>query len=380
VNVGDTGALAPTTIVRIDVYEYPLSYRHGRYTMSGDRVITTVPATVIKVTTADGVTGYGESCPLGPAYLPGFGAGVQAVLGELGPRLIGTDAANLGELNAVMDRNLAGHGYAKSAVDIACWDVLGKVAELPVGALLGGIRQRRFPLYVAVPLESHEQMASYVTARRAEGIHYFQLKLGGRPADDAERVAAVVDATEDGDVIVADANCGWRLPDAVMAARLLEPMPRVYLEQPCATLEECLAVRRLTTLPYVLDEVITDVQSLIRAYQANGLDAVNCKISRIGGLTKAKQLRDLAVSLGLRLTIEDTWGGDLTTAAVSQLAASTDPAALFMVSYMNDWTDGHLGGYQPRSVDGVGYVSDAPGLGLEIDESLLGHPTMSFAA
>ena len=179
---------------------------------------------------------------------------------------------------------------------------------------------------------------------------------------------------------VADANCGWKLQDATVAARLLEPMPRVYLEQPCATIEECLAVRRLTSLPFILDEVITDVASLLRAYQAQGLDAVNLKISRVGGLTKARLIRDLATALGLRLTIEDTWGGDLTTAAVSHLAASTDPDSLFMVSFMNDWTDGHIGGYQPRSEHGFGAAPAAPGLGLDIDEALLGEPVLRFGA
>ena len=236
-----------TTIAELAVFRYDLRYRHGRYVMSGDRVITTLPAIVVRVRTADGVVGYGEACPLGPAYLPGFGGGVEAVLAELGPQLIGADAVRLGELNALMDRRLSGHGYAKSAVDIACWDVLGKVTGLPVADLLGGVRQERFPLYVAIPLESKEVMVSYVRDRRAEGIHYFQLKLGGHPVEDAQRVAAVVEATDDQDVIVADANCGWKLQDATVAARLLEPMPRVYLEQPCATIEECLAVRRLTS-------------------------------------------------------------------------------------------------------------------------------------
>lgn len=368
-----------TTIAELDVFRYDLRYRYGRYVMSGNRVVTTLPAIVVRVRTADGVVGYGEVCPLGPAYLPGFGGGVEAVLAELGPLLIGADAVRLGELNALMDRSLAGHGYAKSAVDIACWDVLGKVTGLPVAELIGGVRQERFPLYVAIPLESGEVMASYVTDRRAEGTHYFQLKLGGRPTEDAQRVAAVVAATDEHDVIVADANCGWKLQDATVAVRLLESMPRVHLEQPCATLEECLAVRRLTNLPFILDEVITDAATLIRAYQAQGMDAINLKISRVGGLTKALLIRDLATTLGLRLTIEDTWGGDLTTAAVSHLAASTAPESLFMVSFMNDWTDGHIGGYQPRSEYGFGAAPVASGLGLEIDENLLGDPILAFS-
>ena len=81
-------------------------------------------------------------------------------------------------------------------------------------------------------------------------------------------MAAVVEATGDDEIVIADANGGYRLQDAVVAARLLEDMPRTFYEQPCASLEECLYVRRLTTLPMILDESITDVQSLLRAWSA----------------------------------------------------------------------------------------------------------------
>ena len=154
----------------------------------------------------------------------------------------------------------------------------------------------------------------------------------------------MVEATGPEDVIVADANGGWRLQDAVVAARALDGLERVFLEQPCPTLEECLIVRQRTTLPMVLDECIRDVHSLLRAYEAQALEAFNLKISKVGGLTQAKLMRDLAVALGLRVTIEDAWGGDLVTAAVCHLAASTPPETLFTVSFMNDWTNEHVAG------------------------------------
>jgi len=187
-------------------------------------------------------------------------------------------------------------------------------------------------------------------------------------------VAAVVDATGDGEIVIADANGGYRLQDAVVAARLLEGIPRTFYEQPCASLEECLYVRRLTTLPMVLDESITDVRSLLRAWSADAMEAINLKVSKVGGLRNAKLVRDLAEELGLRLTIEDTWGGDLVTAAVSHLAASTSPAGLFTVSFMNDWTNEHVAGYQPRSRDGIGHVPTGPGLGVDVDVDRLGEP------
>jgi L-alanine-DL-glutamate epimerase-like enolase superfamily enzyme len=255
--------------------------------------------------------------------------------------------------------------------------VLGKATAVPVATLLGGIRQTSYPLYVAIPLGSVDATVAAVRAQMAEGVHRFQLKLGADPRADAECVAAVVEATGDVDTVIADANGGYLLQDAVVAARLLEGSPRTYYEQPCASLEECLYVRRLTTLPMILDESITDVYSLLRAWSANGMEAINLKVSKVGGLTRARLIRDLAEQLGLRLTIEDTWGGDLATAAVSHLAASTSPEGLFTVSFMNDWTNEHVAGYEPRSANGVGGIPSGPGLGVEVDVELLGRPLFS---
>jgi L-alanine-DL-glutamate epimerase-like enolase superfamily enzyme len=366
-------------IRRLDIHQYELTYVHGRYVMSGGRVVDALTSTVVRVVTDDGVDGFGEVCPLGPAYLPAHAAGARAALAELAPHVLGQDASNLAAVHTVMDRALAGHAYAKSAVDIACWDAFGKTLGLPVCDLLGGRLQTRFPLYFAVPLGPADAMADYVAARRQEGIHRFQLKLGADPHEDAARTRRTVAESEPEDLFVADANGGWRLQDAVIAARLLDDLERVFLEQPCPTLEECLIVRQHSTLPMLLDESITDVQSLLRAFDAGAMEAFNLKISRVGGLYRAKLLRDLAQELGLRVTIEDTWGGDIVTAAVAHLAASTSETALFTVSFMNDWTNEHIAGHEPRSHDGVGTAPAAPGLGLTVDLERLGKPILSLS-
>jgi L-alanine-DL-glutamate epimerase-like enolase superfamily enzyme len=366
-------------IARIDIFGYDLHYVHGSYVMSGGRVVTALPSTVVRITTDEGMAGWGEVCPLGSAYLPAFAEGARAALRELAPALLGLDPTNLGLIHGRMDAALRGHGYAKSPIDVACWDLFGKAAGCSVAMLLGGRLQARFPLYIAVPLGPAEQMAAYVEARRAEGIHRFQLKIGGDPHADRARVARVCEVTGDEDIVIADANGGWTLQDAIVAARLLAPLPRVYLEQPCPTLEECLHVRRHTSLPMVLDEVITDVPSFLRAARAGGMEAINLKIGRVGGLTTAKLIRDLAAALGIRVTVEDMWGGDIVTAAISHLAGSTRPEMLFTASFMNDWVREHIAGHQPRSQAGTGGPSDAPGLGIEVEAKALGAPLFSVA-
>src|SRR6478609_441378 len=351
-------------IDRIEVYGYDLRYAHGEYVMSGGRTIASLASTLVRVIADSGAEGWGETCPLGPTYLEAHAGGARAALHELIPALLGTDPRNLGAVNDAMDRALRGHAYAKAALDIACWDLLGHALDVPVSTLLGGVRSSDFPLYVAIPLGPADTMVEHVRSRRAEGVRHFQLKLGADPREDAARVRAVLE-TEAADVLVADANGGWRLQDAVIAARALEDLDRVLFEQPCPTLEECLQVRERTTLPMVLDEVITDVGALTRAYGA--MEGVNLKLGRVGGLTKARLIRDLGSELGLRFCIEDSWGGDVTTAAVSHLAASTRPEALLMASFMNDWTLDHVAGHQPRSAHGRGAAPTGPGLGIDVD-------------
>src|SRR5436190_16695123 len=366
-------------IVRLDVYGYDVTYVDGTFELSGGRVVDSLPSTVVLVTCDDGTVGFGETCPLGPSYLPAHGEGGRAALRELGPAVLGLDPRASGIVNDRMDQRLLGHGYAKSAIDVACWDAAGKAAGVPVYTLLGGRRLDSYRLYAAIPLGPAEKMAAEVERLRAAGVGQFQLKLGTAPREDAARVHTVLEAIGDDDVVIADANGGWRAQDAVAAARLLEPSDRVYFEQPCPTLEECLYVRRLTTLPMVLDEVITDVSALLRAFHAGGMDAINLKISKIGGLTRARQVRELCETLGISLTIEDTWGGDVATAAVSHLAASTGPAALFSVSFINDFVNEHVAGYRPRSDASVGAAPTGPGLGIDVELEQLGEPLLEFA-
>jgi L-alanine-DL-glutamate epimerase-like enolase superfamily enzyme len=371
---------APTAIERIDVFGYDLTYVHGRYVMSSDRVIDQLESTVVRVTTREGVTGFGEACPLGPTYLEGFAGGARAALQELGPAVLGADVTAPAEVGRRMDAALRGHRYAKSAIDVACWDAFGRSAGLSVGALLGGRARDTLPIYVAVPLSDPEGMAAFVTRERAKGIRVFQAKIGDDAARDAERIGAIAAVLGPGDTILADANGGWSRQQAIRFARAVEGSPNVLLEQPCATFESCLAVRRLTTLPMVLDEIVVDLADLVRGVAAEAMDHVNLKVGRVGGLTRARQMRDVAVELGLRLTIEDTWGGDIVTAAVAQLASGVPGDSLCAVSFMNDWTNEHVAGYQPRSAGEVGPVPEGPGLGVEVDLAAFGVPLATFTA
>src|SRR3954466_13871560 len=173
--------------VSVDVFGYRLRYAHGAYVMSQNRSIDALESTVVRIGTDTGVVGWGETCPLGPAYLEAFAGGARAALAELAPALLGVDPANLGAVHDALDGALRGHLYAKAALDIACWDLLGRALDVPISTLLGGVRSPEFPLYVAIPLGPIDAMVEHVRARGAEGVRHFQLKLGADPREDAER-------------------------------------------------------------------------------------------------------------------------------------------------------------------------------------------------
>ena len=354
-------------IVRIRVYRVELPLVEGRYSWSGGKSVSVFDATVVAVETDAGLTGWGEVCPLGPVYLPSYAEGVRTGIAEIAPALLGQDPTQVGPINRVMDRTLKGHPYAKSPLDMACWDLLGQAARLPVCVLLGGREGDGRPLYRAISQESADGMALRVSAYREEGYRRFQLKVGAHPDEDIERIRAVRRALEPSDVLVADANTGWLTHQALRDVD-------VYVEQPCASYEECLTVRRATDHPFVLDETMDTETMVVRGWHDRAMDAINVKISKFGGLTRARTVRDLCVSLGIPMTIEDSWGGDIVTAAIAHLAHSTPEGFVFSTTDFNSYVTVSTADGAPHRDGGWLAASDRPGLGVSPRLEVLGDP------
>ena len=303
-------------ITGIKAYRVELPLLEGGYSWADGKSVQVFDSTVVAVETDEGLVGHGEACPLGPAYLPAYAEGVRAGVRELGPALLGLNPCELAVLNARMDRALKGHPYVKSAIDVACWDTLGQAAGLPVCTLLGGRFGEDFALYRAISQESPAGMAAKVAGYRAEGYRKFQLKVGGEVVDDIARIRAVAAELEPGDVLVADANTGWTMHEAARVCDAVRDVD-VTIEQPCPTYEACLTIRRRTAKPFVLDELMDGLPMVVRGLADGAMDVINLKISKVGGLTRAREIRDLCVSAGIAMTIEDSWGGDIVTAANS---------------------------------------------------------------
>ena len=365
-------------IDRIFAHRVELPLHETTYKWSGGKSVTVFDSTIVGVETDTGLVGYGEVCPLGPFYLPAYADGVRAGLRELGPHLLGKDPRELTKLNYLMDAALKGHPYVKSGIDIACWDILGQFAQMPVCELLGGRYGADVHLYRAISQETPELMAAKVAGYRAEGYRRFQLKVGGDPDVDIARIRAVSAKLQPGDRLVADANTGWIQHEAVRVARAVQDID-VYIEQPCLTYEECLAVRRQCPHPFVLDENIDDLGILLRARADQAMDVVNLKISKLGGLTKIRQARDLCVSMGIGMTLEDSWGGDIATAAIAHLAHSTPTPFLFSTTDFNSYVTVSTAEGAPQRVNGRMAASTAPGLGIRPRPEVLGPRVLEIA-
>ena len=363
----------------IKAYRVELPVREGRYAWSNDNSVSVFDSTVVAVETDAGITGYGECCPLGSAYLPAYAEGVRSGLREIGDKLIGLDPRRLSLLDQRLDAALRGHPYVKAPIDIACWDVLGKTAGLPVHLLLGGGETGPIDLYRAISQEAPEAMAKRVAGYRAEGYTKFQVKVGGNADVDIERIEACRAVLKRGEVLIADANTGWTMHEAARVVNAVRDLD-VYIEQPCRGYEECLAVRRRTSLPFILDETIDGIEMLLRALRDGAMDAINLKISKVGGLTRGRVIRDLCLARGVAMTIEDSWGGDITTAAISHLAGSTPREFLLSATDFNSYVSREIATGAPKRSQGRMAPSDKAGLGVEPLMSVLGKPVVEIGA
>ncbi|AQH02875.1 mandelate racemase [Burkholderia sp. KK1] len=359
-------------ITKISLYQVDLPLKEGKYSWS-TYSFASFDSTVLIVETDSGLTGVGEICPLGPSYLAAYAEGARTGLMKLAHGLLGEDPCQLGRINLRMDELLKGHPYVKSALDMACWDILGKATGQPVYNLLGGRIHDKVKLFKVVGRQEPDAMAAKIRQYQEEGFRQFQMKVGAAPDGDIERIFAVSAELRPGNILAADANTGWRQHEAIRVVKAIREVD-IYIEQPCLSYEECLAVRKHSDHPMILDECMEDIKVLMRGYQDQAMDVINLKISRIGGLTKARLFRDLAATLGIALTIEDSWGGEIDTAAIAHLAHSAPAGYHFQSSAFHEYHSLSIASGGPAMSDGYMYASDAPGLGVTPNMEVLGDP------
>ncbi|WP_296594546.1 mandelate racemase/muconate lactonizing enzyme family protein [Roseibium sp.] len=363
----------------LTLWRVPLT-SHETYYMASGKTCATVDSMVLRIETDQGISGWGEVCPI-PHYLPAYANGVAPALEELAPVLIGANPVGVDALMAACRSHLLGHRYAQSAIDIALWDLTGKACGVPVYTLLGGRQNQDLPLYHSITCIAPEEMARIAKEAIAAGMRQIQVKLGADDNWEADvaRLRLVREAVGTGPLVYGDWNCGATRLDATRVGRAVSDLD-IMLEQPCATLEECAAVRHATNLPMKLDENAHDTATLLKAYELGCMDAVALKLSKFGGISELRRARDLCLYFGARMCIEDTWGSDVATAAALHVAAATPAKAIMNVCDLSGYVSPRIDADAPVRSKGRISPPVGPGLGVWPDADALGAPVLSIAA
>ncbi|WP_170469240.1 mandelate racemase/muconate lactonizing enzyme family protein [Ruegeria arenilitoris] len=364
-------------ITRIRVYQTGLPYVGGAYVWGAGNAIETATASVVVIDTDAGLQGCGEFTPCGENYMVAHSEGVVALARLVALKLLGEDPRQVGRIEQLLDHLVQGHGYAKAPFDAACWDILGKSCDQPVWMLLGGKLTDGAPMYRVAPQKAVDETVAEMNAYRDQGYRQFQIKVGGDWATDIERIRTTVPLLQPGEKAMADANQGWRVDNAIRVARATRDLDFI-LEQPCRTYEECQQVRRVAEQPMKLDECVTGMHMAQRIVADRGAEICCLKISNLGGLSKARRVRDYLVENRIPVVSEDTWGGEITSSVVAHFAASTPAEYLQNTTDLMNYNTRSTGNGGPMSRDGKLFASDTPGLGVTPDFESLGAPVAEY--
>lgn len=350
------------------------------YSLSGGRLrLDGLDSTIVRIETDEGLTGWGEGCPWGSTYLPAFAGGIRAAMAELAQAVLGLDPRRTDVVYRAMDLALPGHPYAKSPIDLACWDLAAQSAGLPLCDLFGGRTDGRVRLHSSIPSGSPEELLASIDRARADGYSFHSAKVGGDVEADIERMETLDDAMAPGEVVTFDVNRAWLPAEAVAALNATRHLHRV-VEQPCQTIEQHLDVRARVDQPLAIDESLQTMGDLRRIIEHGACEVVGLKIGRVGGLTVARRMRDLCLEAGIMMNIEDTGGTTLQATAAVHLAQSTpEPfrrATWLCVEHLT--VDPTVGGV--TNDGGWAVAPDAVGLGAEPDLAALGEPVATYRA
>lgn len=358
-------------IKQISLFDLELPL-HEPYLLSRGRYFTKFDSTFVKIETDEGVTGWGEICPWGSTYLPAFAGGVRAALTEIAPHLIGHDPREVEKITRLMDRVLTGHVYAKAGIDYALWDIVGKAAGQPIHMLLGGAESQAVPIISSIHVDTPENMAANVEYWRNLGYRRHSIKVGESVDGDIARIRHLTAFRQPDEIFDYDANGGWTPWEAVQVMNAVRDTD-AWFEQPCLTYEECLSVRRQTNQALSLDECMTGVREVVRALNDNSCEVINIKLARIGGITRARWIRDLCLEFGIPMMVMDMAGSVINDSVVAHFASTLpDNRCIGTWSCQDMLSVDTAPGQGARNVNGDLTVPDAPGLGVEPDENILG--------
>ncbi|MEM1360909.1 MAG: mandelate racemase/muconate lactonizing enzyme family protein [Pseudomonadota bacterium] len=365
-------------IAEIHLYEVDLPMADGQYVMASTTV-GQLTSTLVRLVGVDGTEGWGETCPVGPTYAPQHSGGAKAALIEMAPGLIGARADHPLLLSRRMEQLLNGHAYAKAAIDIAAYDLHARHLGVRVCDLLGGAERQRLPAYYATSVGTPDDIAQIAQDRVAEGYPRLQIKVGGRPIEaDIETLAKVRERIGPAIPVAVDANRGWTSRDTIEFSRACANLPCI-IEQPCDSIEEILAIRAQLNHPVFVDESSVRLAEITRLAAGRLCDGFGLKLTRIGGLTPMRTVRDVCEALSLPHTCDDAWGSDIIAAACVHVAATVSPKLLEGVWIAAPHIALHYDPIAPIAArNGYLDLPSGPGLGVTPDLAQIGSPFASF--
>ena len=365
-------------IAKIDVFQVDLPYSGGVYLLSGGREYRSFDATLVRITANNGLEGWGESTPFGSTWIASHAMGVRAGIAEIAPSLIGQDPRRVDRINETMDNALVGHLHAKTAIDVACWDLFGKSVDMPVCDLLGGRTDVAMPVISSIYMGDPDDMRRRVAEHRAQGYVAHSVKIGDDPALDAARIAASLADKKPGEFFIVDANGGMTVETALRMLRLLPDGLDFVLEAPCATWRECVSLRRRSNVPIIFDELATDDAAIAQLVGDDAAEGIGLKISKNGGLTRGRRHRDICMAAGLTTSVQETTGSDIAFAAIVHLGQTIPEKFLRCLLECRDMVTLKTadGPFEVR--DGRVKAPHLPGLGITPRLEVMGDPVATY--
>lgn len=366
-------------ITRITVYQSDLPLEHP-YWLSGGRLkFDCLDATFVKIETDAGITGWGEGTPWGHTYVPAHGPGIRAGIETMASFVLGLDPRRVLDVERAMDLALPGHLYAKSPIDMACWDIAGKAAGLPIADLMGGGSRTPRPIASSVGAKTIEETREVIERYRDRGYVAHSVKIGGDVERDVARIRDVESIRLPGEIVLYDVNRGWTRQQALRVMQATEDL-KVMFEQPGETLDDIAAIRPLHSAPVSVDESLVTLQDAARIARDGLAEVFGIKLNRVGGLTRAARMRDIALAHGIDMFVMATGGSVLADTEALHLAATIPDINCHAVWACQDMlTVDIAGGRGPRNTAGHMHLPEEPGLGVEPDQDCLGDPVAVYA-
>jgi L-alanine-DL-glutamate epimerase-like enolase superfamily enzyme len=331
---------------------------------------------VLRIHTDAGIVGLGEAT-VGPRWNGENAAGCKAVIDEfLAPLLIGAHPLERTRIRLRMDEEIKLHPFAKSAVEMALWDIAGKFFNTPAYQLLGGAFRKIVPIKMVVGGFPPAQASKLAEKFVGEGTTHIKVKVGIEPAEDIERLRAIRETVGPNVWLSVDGNGGWSLATAKMMLAYLEEFDIRLIEQPIPPGHpEALAdLRSRTDIPIMADESAFNLTEAWTVAASGAADVISVYPGKNGGIVPAMEIAHLAKAAGLACHMGSNLELGIATAAMLHLAAAcptidceTYPADILGPLY-HQWD---IIKEPLRLGPCIAVVPDGPGLGVELDESKL---------